>query len=266
MTDNLVWYDSKPKSDFEDTKSVKTISLLSSVSYFGIILHKKNSELLLYLGAKESESHHIVSIPEITSIPCNTPCIPADITLMRLGHDYIHPLCSAIEPCKIYRQSPVLSDFVFGIVGRRVDSQIIRSRAKSFLAKRQNARLQNDITKPVLWKLEQNSFFVTSIFFSSKNTLSFLSSVNFTNKLSVPNSLIPAKNTHAISILNNPPRLSWLGGAKTPVLSLTECASVLSLPSLMFGLEMRPGTDKTFSNIHSTEDPADFFSDILGKR
>lgn len=107
------------------------------------------------------------------------------------------------------------------------------------------------------------------MFFScdKENIPSFLSSINFTNRLSEPNALIPGNCRTVESVLNSPPKLLLLGGAKTPVLSPVELTSILSLPGPMFGLEMQTDKDRTFSNVHSyIDDPADFFSDLVDKK
>ena len=253
----MIWYNSKPKDSFEDVQSEKFISLLSSLDSFGIILSKKDHTLSLHLGALESEVNHITELAGITS-SCDTVEPPALLTTMRLKNDYIHPLCVSPIVCKIYGQAAALSDFTLGVIGKRVDPRIVRRKAKSFLDRVSKGMI--DMTKPIEWKLEQNSFFATSIFFSCiKDTIPFLSSINFTNKLSTPNALI-ARSPKRIKL--NAPKLSFLGASKTPVLSPVEISSILSFPPAMFGLGMESGAEKTFSNLEGTiDDPADFFGD-----
>ena len=261
----MIWHNFKPKSNFEDAKSEKLISLLPSLNSFGIILNKKDHGLSLYLGAENTESHHITGLSDVTSIPHESLDISSLVTQMKLKNDYIHPLCVAPQQCKIYEQSSYLSDFTLGITGRRIDPKIVRRKAKLFLDKISKRKtIQIEMTKSIQWKLEQNSFFVTSIFFSyEKNSIpSFLSSVNFTNRLSEPNALLAKKNTPK-TISFNPPKLSWFKNSKALVLSPVEMVSVLSLPPSMFGLKMESGADKTFSNLRrNIADPADFFSDL----
>ena len=262
----MIWHESRPRPDFEDEESEKFISLLSSLDSVGIILSKRDSALSLYLGSAESESHHITGLPDVTSAACDDMGMPSRVIPMRLRNDHIHPLCVTPQTCKIYEQSSLLSDFTFGIIGRRIDPRIIRKRARSFLERIYNKTApQADMSKPVEWKLEQNSFFVSNVFFAcnKEDTPSLLSSINFTNRLSEPNGLVPRYGTKlALDCL---PRLPWLGSTRTPVLSIVELASILSLPHSMFGLAMESGAEKTFSNVRGTmEDPARFFSEMFG--
>ena len=266
----LRWYKSRPKSDFEDARAEKTVSLLSSLSTFGMLLQKTNYELSLYMGAAKTELHHIVSLPDIASVSCDEiqEIPPQKVTLMRLKNNYVHPLCTSVKECKLYEQSSILSDFTFGVVGRRIDPRVVMDNAKSFLRKTANkagSALQSEITQPVQLKLEESAFFATSIFFAcdTQSAESLLSSINFTNKLSEPNALIPKRRQDTKTVLNSQHRLPYFD-KKVPVLSITEIASVLPLPPGMFGLEMPLGSDKTFSNLHdaTTEDPVKFFTDM----
>ena len=270
----MFWFNSKPQSDFTEKDAEKTISLLSLLSAFGIVVEKQNHELSLYLGVDKEESHHITSLQDISSVSLGDGIMPdisfEDTTLMKLKNSYIHPLCTSVIPCKIFEQSNALPDFVFGIVGSRVNTNIIRRKARSFLesshqsSKKRGTSQKKDITNPVEAKLEEDTFFLSSVFFScAKNdTRSFLSSVNFTNKLSGSNALIPERKPKSVeSVLAVAPKTPLFGiGGKTPVLSVVEIASVLSFPSTMFGLEMQSGTTRTFSSTSSDiDDPADFF-------
>lgn len=262
------WYDSKPKSNWEEKEGLKTMTLLSSLDTFGMVLLKRESQLSLFLGTIPTDTHHITSIPDITSAPCILPNIFFENTYtMKLRYDYIHPLTILAEPCKIYEQSSLLGDFSFSVLGNRADPKGLRKRAKSHLEKlkkRSGDIKQNDITKPVEFKLEQNHFFACSVFFSCgvPDVEPFLSSLNFTRKLAMPNGLVTKKKIKTDSLLNTIPKLSWFGGSKTPILSLVEIASILSLPTTLFGLEMRSGADKTFSNLRGTVDPAKFFENL----
>lgn len=69
----MLWYESKPKSDFEDAKCEKTISWIESLSAFGILLQKRDSQLRLYLGVTDDEAHHVTTIPDISSVLCDVP-------------------------------------------------------------------------------------------------------------------------------------------------------------------------------------------------
>ena len=236
-----------------------------------MVLEKTETSLTIYIGSEESESHHITSMDDVSSIICEPPVIPLTVTSLKLKTNYIHPLC--IEPtlCKIYAQSTILPPFLFGMIGKRVDAKKIRKKAKSFLDRKakqkRDGKTQVEMVKPIEWKLEQNSFFATTIFFSCaiESVTAFLSSLNFTNRLSEPNALIGKTRLKGIRALQ-PPSTSWMGGGKIPILSSVELASVLSLPDKMFGLEMESGTDKTFSNLRgTTNDPADFFADLAGE-
>ena len=265
----LLWQDSRPKDNFDDPDCEKFISLLSPLTAFGMILSQRDSALTMYLGTVPEESHHITDMSDITSVPCMAPDMPEFVTPFRLKKDYIHPLCIAPELCKIYGQSRSLSDFTFGMMCARLDPKTVRKRSNRFLdkiSKRDTTHIE--MTKPVEWKREQNVFFASSVFFSysKKDIPSFLSSVNFTNPMSEPNGLVASKGKTKSESALQPPRLSWLGGAKTPILSVVELASVMSFPPSMFGLEMLSGADKTFSNYHSDiANPADFFSDFQDK-
>ena len=264
------WYKSRPKSNFEDEGAEKTVSLLSSLSSFGMLLQKADYELSLYIGSAKTESHHIVSMPGITSVLHERiqDIPPQKITSMRLKNSYVHPLCTSVKECKLYEQSSILSDFTFGVVGRQINPRVVRDSAKSFLkktAKKAGSALQSEITRPVQLKLEESAFFATSIFFAceAQSAESLLSSINFTNRLSEPNALIPKRRQDAKTALNLQQRLPYFD-KKVPVLSITEIASILPLPPGMFGLEMPLGADKTFSNLHdvATEDPVKFFTDM----
>lgn len=260
------WYNSQPKSDWEEKEGMKTRALLSSLETFGMILFKKNSVLSLFLGTIPSDTHHITSIPNITSTPCELDNLFFEKTYtMKLRYDYIHPLCVEVAPCKIYEQSTVLGDFSFGIIANSVDPITLRRRSKSYLEKLKKTSdvKQNDITKPIEFKMEQNHLFACEIFFScdEPNVDSILSSINFTRKLAMPNGMIPKYTTKTDSILTKTPKLPWFG-AKTPVLSLIEIVSILTLPNTLFGLEMKSGTDKTFSNLRGSVDPAKYFEGL----
>ena len=296
----MLWYESKPKPDFEDTKCEKTISWIESLSAFGILLQKRDSHLRLYLGVTEGEAHHVTTIPDISSVLCDVPtyvnCDSADddddvdannsdsnsnsnsndntnntnpdnhdrLTEFQLKHHYIYPLCTAVKPSKIYQQSLVLDDYTFGIIANRVDSRTIQRRSKTFVKKlteKSKNTSQDDMLKSIKSKLGQDVFFAARVFFSSPNDAkSMLSSINFTNRLAEPNGLVPKGQIKLPDILDTPPKMSWWC-KRQPVLTIPELVSILSFPTTMFGLDMRSGSDKTFSNIHSnTQDPVDYFS------
>ena len=270
----MIWYDSRPKDTFEDPDSKKLIDMLSSMDTFGIILKKKESALTLYLGTEETESHHITSILDISAILCEPPALPLNVTSMKLKNDPIHPLCANYNKpviCHLYEQSTMLSDFIFGMVGKRTDAKGIIKRGKSFLDKvkkrESKGQFSPKILDPIQAKMKETSFFATTIFFSCAPEIvpAFLSSVNFTNKFSQPNALVSKTKLRGIRALK-PPGSSLFGGGKTPILSPIELASVLSFPPGMFGLEMISGTDKTFSNVRGVSgDPADFFTDLTAE-
>ena len=270
----MLWYESKPKSDFEDSKYEKTTSWIESLSAFGILLQKRDSQLRLYLGVTAAESRHVTTLPDISSVLCEVP-ISANydghrLTEFQLKRHYIYPLCTTAKHSKVYQQSAVLDDYTFGIVASRVDSNIVKRRSKTLVKRltEKNTRTpQDNILKPIKSKLEQDIFFAARIFFSSANDAKqLLSSINFTNRLAEPNGLVPKNQTRLpCDVLDTLPKMSWWN-KRQPVLTVPELVSILSFPPSIFGLDMRSGSDKTFSNIHSdTQDPVEYFSRLWEK-
>lgn len=270
----LRWYEAKPKSDFEDAKCEKTISWIESLSEFGIMIRKEDSRLRLYLGADRAESHHVETLPDISSVVCDASALPdCRVTVLQLKHSYFYPLCTAVKSSKIYMQSSVLQDCVFGVVASRANPNTVKKQLNAFLAKIEDNKKkkhssQKYLASPVKSKLEQDAFFAARIFFSYAGdaTSSLLSSINFTNKLAEPNGLVPKNTIKLKTLLSTPPKMSWWN-KRQPVLTIPELVSILALPPAMFGLDMRSGSDKTFSNIHSSDtmDPADYFSRLWEK-
>lgn len=261
----IQWFNSQPKSDWEEKEGLKTMGLLAPLDVFGMILSKRDSVLSLFLGTIPTDVHHIAAIPDITSVPCELPDVFFEQTYdMKLRYDYIHPLCVMVEECKMYEQLGLLGDFSFGIIGNRANAMMLRKRAKSHMEKLKNKSpdtRHTDITKPIEFKVEQNHLFACEVFFSCPKSTkeSFLSSINFTRRLAVPNGLVSKRRKNTQKILKSIPSLPWIGGKKTPILSLVEIVSILSFPPTLFGLEMKSGADKTFSNLRGGTDPASFF-------
>lgn len=139
-------------------------------------------------------------------------------------------------------------------------------------------------------KLERGPFFLCRIFATCNGGggagggitgrfAPLLSSLNFTHARSGPNALVagrprrlrdPAPSARAgpgapqcHPLAADPPaRLPRLFGRGTaPVLSTAEMASVLALPRSMLGLQVAPGSGRTFTNVRTgAPDPAAAFS------
>ena len=141
-------------------------------------------------------------------------------------------------------------------------------------------------------KLERGPFFLCRIFATCNGGVGaggnaaaagrfapLLSSLNFTHARSGPNALVagrprrlrdPAPSARAgpgapqcHPLAADPPaRLPRLFGRGTaPVLSTAEMASVLALPRSMLGLQVAPGSGRTFTNVRTgAPDPAAAFS------
>ena len=209
----------------------------------------------------------------------------------RLRESFAVPLCTTPEPCLLYAHSAELPDFVVGLVGRRVPDSIVAAR-RGALARRaaslrrrasasasaggrgaERAAAAAGLDRLAAAKLAGGPFFLCRIFASCPGGLGRLaSSINFAHAGSGPNALVPARRRRlrggngegggpllrCAALAEPPARLPRLVGRSTaPVLSPAEMASVLALPPSMFGLQVQPGADRTFTNARSdAADPA----------
>lgn len=263
----MKWVEIFPKDTFKDEEMLISMAILTPLSSFGISLKRRGSHLSLYMGAPEAEIHHITSINDMEARGVDPEeALPGTVKTLKLRRPIIYPLCVEVQPSLIYTQARSLRDFVFGLVGTRVSSSVVRKKTKAYLdrAGSKEHRSAGDILEPVKWKNEQTSFFCTTPAYSCDPEMeeALLSSVNFTNPLLEPNSLIPGRTRDGPSIAASPPKMPGFFGGKVAVLTVTELASILPLPPSMWGVEMTTGTEKTFSNYEGdVPDPASFMKD-----
>lgn len=263
------WVELFPKDTFKDDELEVTNNILTPVSAFGISVRRKGSHLRLFMGAPDTEIHHITSVNDIESTGVEPEvAVSGKMKSLKLRKPSINPLCTEPQPCLLYTQARSFRDFTFAMIGLRVSANAIRKPAKSFLdkasAKSKLGGSRNEITEPVKWKYEQQAFFCTTILFECAKEMqtALLSSINFTNKLLEPNALVPGSLKDGSSAAIKPPRHPTFGKRSYPILTITEISSILPLPPSMWGVEMKTGAEKTFSNLEgSGPDPAVFIRD-----
>ena len=263
----MKWVELFPMDSFKDEEVEITTAVLNPVAWFGMVLKREASQLHLYCGMDPDEIHHITSLEKVEAreVPVDE-VMSGRMKTLRMRKKTMYPLCVEPVPALLYQQARSLGDFTFGILGRRVKSDVIRRPAMSFIDKstsKEKGR-KSEILEPLKWKYAQESFFCCTILFDCKKETvkPLLSSINFVSSMMEPNSLVPGPARDAGRAAKLPPGIPGFGGSRVPVLSVTEIVSILPLPPQMWGVELEAGSQRTFSNMApSGPDPAEFLRD-----